>query len=106
MKIEQRPYAQRRGILRNGNPSGDLLAALRCGAKTRVGGNCRGPAMRNGRCRLHGGLSSGPKTSEGRQRISLARMKHGRYTKEAKQDRIKYRRLIQSCKKTMKGMES
>lgn len=28
-----------------------------CGAKTRNGGKCRKPAMENGRCRLHGGLS-------------------------------------------------
>lgn len=26
-----------------------------CGAKTRAGGACRQPAMKNGRCRLHGG---------------------------------------------------
>jgi glucans biosynthesis protein len=29
-------------------------AALRCGAKTRSGIPCRAPAMRNGRCRMHG----------------------------------------------------
>ena len=40
----------------------------RCGAKTRRGTRCRAPAVwdrgkdqaRNGRCRLHGGLSTGP----------------------------------------------
>jgi hypothetical protein len=39
--------------------------------------------MANGRCRLHGGLSTGPKTAEGIARISRARWKHGRYTKAA-----------------------
>lgn len=34
--------------------------AERCGAKTRSGGGCRTYAMPNGRCRLHGGLSTGP----------------------------------------------
>jgi hypothetical protein len=28
-----------------------------CGAKTRAGGTCRQPAMANGRCRLHGGVT-------------------------------------------------
>ncbi len=31
-----------------------------CGAKTRAGGKCKAPAMRNGRCRVHGGASTGP----------------------------------------------
>src|ERR1700682_4780424 len=52
----------------------------RCGAKTRVGGTCRAPALwhagdpapRNGRCRMHGGLSTGPRTPEGRQRCAEA----------------------------------
>lgn len=33
----------------------------KCGAKTRSGGVCQKWAMPNGRCRLHGGLSTGPK---------------------------------------------
>lgn len=31
-----------------------MREALRCGAKTRSGEPCKGPAMRNGRCRMHG----------------------------------------------------
>ena len=46
-----------RGKLRHGNPSGDFLAAPRCGARTRDACPCRQPAMANGRCRLHGGKS-------------------------------------------------
>lgn len=33
-----------------------------CGAKTRAGGKCKKPAMANGRCRNHGGASTGPKS--------------------------------------------
>ena len=33
----------------------------RCGAKTRTGKPCKNFAMPNGRCRLHGGKSTGPK---------------------------------------------
>ncbi|AXE31625.1 hypothetical protein DK842_18005 [Chromobacterium phragmitis] len=31
-----------------------------CGAKTRSGKPCAGAAMKNGRCRMHGGRSTGP----------------------------------------------
>jgi hypothetical protein len=40
--------------------------------------------MRNGRCRLHGGKSTGPRTEEGRARIRAARTRHGRYTAEGR----------------------
>lgn len=44
-----------------------------CGAKTRAGGRCVKPAMPNGRCRFHGGLSLvGPASGT---------FKHGRYSK-------------------------
>ena len=61
------------GPLRNGNPRGNPNLAPRCGARTRAGCPCRGPAMKNGRCRMHGGASTGPKTAEGRARIAAAR---------------------------------
>lgn len=49
----------------------------RCGARTRTGGECQARAVwchetdspRNGRCRNHGGLSTGPRTEEGRNAI-------------------------------------
>jgi len=67
----------RRGRLRNGNRAGDFLAAPRCGARTRCRGECRQPAMPNGRCRLHGGLSTGPRTPAGLARSRRVRWKHG-----------------------------
>ena len=55
----------------------------RCGAKTRKGTPCQRPAnKKNGRCRLHGGASSGPRTEVGRARISAANLRHGKYTKD------------------------
>jgi hypothetical protein len=54
---------QRRGWLKNGNPPGDFTPAARCGAKTRQRTPCPGPAMRNGRCRMHGGASTGRRTA-------------------------------------------
>jgi hypothetical protein len=73
---------QRRGCLKNGNPSGDYLQAPRCGARTRAGCPCRQPAMANGRCRLHGGKSTGPRTPEGLARSRAARLVHGYRTRE------------------------
>ena len=48
-----------------------------CGARTRKGEACIAPSMPNGRCRMHGGLSTGPKTPEGKQR-SLDALSIGR----------------------------
>ena len=51
-----------------------------CGAKTRSGGLCaKFPIAGKRRCRLHGGMSTGPKTDEGKQRIANAQLKHGWY---------------------------
>jgi hypothetical protein len=72
----------RRGRLRNGAAPGDYLAASRCGARTRGGGRCHQPAMKNGRCRMHGGLSTGPRTPAGRARCAAARRTHGFYAAE------------------------
>ena len=45
------------------------LKELICEAKTREGTLCISRDLySNGRCRLHGGLSTGPKTLEGKQR--------------------------------------
>jgi hypothetical protein len=70
------------GRLRNGARPGDFLAAPRCGARTRSNCACRQPAMENGRCRMHGGLSTGPRTPAGRERCRRARLTHGFYSAE------------------------
>ena len=56
----------------------------RCGARTRTGKPCQAPVVwdhqldrpKNGRCKLHGGLSTGPKTLQGQHR-SLAALQRG-----------------------------
>lgn len=57
----------------------------RCGAKAKSNNHqpCKKPAMKNGRCRLHGGMSTGAKTEEGKARAARSNYKHGYYTKEA-----------------------
>lgn len=55
----------------------------RCEARTRKGTACQRPArLPVGRCRLHGGSSTGPTTEEGLARLIASKIKHGRFTKE------------------------
>lgn len=52
-----------------GLPWPEEIRDLRCGAKTRAGAPCKQKAIYgNGRCKFHGGLSTGPKTEEGKRR--------------------------------------
>lgn len=53
-----------------------------CGAKLRRNSTarCGRWAMANGRCRLHGGCSTGPRSNAGIERLRKARTKHGRYS--------------------------
>jgi len=61
-----------------------------CFARTRDGRNCQKYVMKNKkRCRLHGGLSTGPKTAEGKARIAAAHWKHGRRSKKFVEMRAK-----------------
>ena len=46
-----------------------------CGAKTRQGTPCKNTRLyKNGRCKNHGGLSTGPRTEEGKAK-ALANLK-------------------------------
>ena len=51
-----------------------------CGARTRAGHPRKAPAMPNGRCRMHGGPSTGPRTPEGLARLRAARTRTGLHT--------------------------
>ena len=45
----------------------------KCGAHARTtGAPCKAKALPNGRCKLHGGLSTGPRSAEGKQAIGAA----------------------------------
>lgn len=86
--MRNEPHATRRGWLRHGNPPGDLTKAARCGARTkRRTGPCRAPAMANGRCRMHGGKSTGPRTETGLERSRQARLCLGFHTQEMRERR-------------------
>jgi len=73
-----------------------------CGAKTKgTGEPCRRLPCKNGRCKLHGGRSTGPKTAEGRRRCKMAPWKHGRRSKEAIEERRQVSRLLKLCDELM-----
>jgi len=53
-------------------PMPDDLRTLQCGAKTQAGTPCKQKAIySNGRCKWHGGCSTGTKTEEGKQRSAM-----------------------------------
>ena len=59
-----------------------MINGKRCEAKTRNGTPCQRPAkLPVGRCRLHGGASTGPRTEEGLKRLADSKTKHERFTK-------------------------
>jgi hypothetical protein len=96
--MADKPRASRFGWLKNGNPPGDPSKAPRCGARTRSGGPCKSAGMRNGRCRMHGGASTGPRTPEGLARSKRAAWKHGRYSAEALAARRSARAAIRALR--------
>lgn len=98
--MASKPHTVRRGWLKNGNRPGDLSKAALCGARTRKGTPCKGPAMPNGRCRMHGGPSTGPRTPEGIERVRASRTIHGRYSQAS----INARRQARAIIRTMREM--
>jgi hypothetical protein len=96
------PHVSRNfGRLKNGNPPGDFTTAPRCGARTRAATPCKGPAIANGRCRFHGGPSTGPRTPEGLERSRKARWKHGRYSAKAIEDMRELRALLRHMRELL-----
>ncbi len=74
---------------RTSDPMGPPPSSL-CGAQTRSGARCGQLSMSNGRCYLHGGLSTGPRTAEGRARVRAAHTTHGQRGQEAR----RFRKMI------------
>jgi ribosomal protein L32 len=72
----------------------------RCGARARGGASCNSPAMQNGRCRMHGGTSTGPRTSEGLERMRRANTRHGIYSEERRRLMQAVRKLVREARQT------
>ena len=75
----------------------------KCLAKTRRGTACQKPPIKGKRrCRLHGGLSTGPKTPEGKARISAAHWKHGKRSKRFVEQRKKIWAELRAIERKMR----
>ena len=72
-------------------------AALR--GEDAAGRKLPGVGEPNGRCRLPGGKSTGPRTAEGLERCRTANWKHGRYSREVVAERRGMREVLQDCGK-------
>ena len=75
----------------------------KCLALTRRGTACQKLPLRGkSRCRLHGGLSTGPKTARGRAKIAQAHYKHGRRSKKFVEARAKIWAELRIIERRMK----
>jgi len=86
MKTEDQPHAKYA-----------FLISPRCGAKTRSGTPCKAPAMANGRCRMHGGKSTGP--PKGNRNA----LKHGFYSREAILQRRSIKKLLKDSQSLLQN---
>ena len=60
---------------------GPSWQGIRCEARTRRGTLCQRPGSKQtGRCKLHGGRSTGPRTEDGLARLVASKTTHGRTT--------------------------
>ena len=70
--------------------TGPMLSSPRCGAKTRSGNPCRSPAVSGkNRCRMHGGAPG-----SGAPRGNKNALKHGLYTRKARDERRRVQDLL------------
>jgi hypothetical protein len=54
--------------------------------------------MKNGRCRFHGGKSTGAKSPEGKRNQAMVNTTHGLRTKQASSERRAMRTLLTDCR--------
>ena len=79
----------------------------RCEAKTRRGTPCQRPArLPVGRCKLHGGASTGPRTKDGLARLTEARTKHGKFTKEKRAEARRFAEEGRQMRAELKELEA
>jgi hypothetical protein len=82
------------------NPIDRANAAPRCGAWTRRRTRCQGPAMANGRCRIHGGLSPGAPRG-----CRNGNFRHGLYTVQALEHERRISAFLRGARETLATFE-
>ena len=79
----------------------------RCEALTRRGSLCKRPGnKKNGRCKFHGGYSSGPKTKDGMDRLIASKIKHERFIKEKRAEAKRKTKVGREITRELKTIES
>ena len=80
--------------------SGPMPASWRCGARTRAGKPCNAPAVHGKkRCRMHGGAPESGAPPGNRNAV-----KHGLYTKAAREERKRLRTLMRDARKLVESI--
>ena len=74
--------------------------AVRCTARTRKGITCKSPAMFNGKCRMHGGASTGAPCGK-----KHGQYKHGRFTKQSMARMAYLNQIIRDGRAMMREVE-
>ena len=83
------------------------LAGYSVGGSYRRGTLCQWPArLPVGRCRLHGGASTDPKTTDGLARLTDAKIKHGRFIKEKRAEAKRRAEQGRQMRGELKELES
>ena len=68
---------------------------------------CQRPArLPVGRCKLHGGASTGPRTKDGLARLTEARTKHGKFTKEKRAEARRFAEQGRQMRGELKELEA
>ena len=98
------PHETRRGRLKNGN-AGRLQPGTAVRGEDPARDALPVPSNVERTLSLHGGLSTGPKTGEGTERIRRAVTRHGRYSAAAKAERRYMRELLSHCRATLRISE-
>ena len=86
--------------------AGGRIRCQQCTATAkRSGVRCGRPALklsRTQKCQFHGGRGSGPKTAQGRHRISIANTVHGFETRALRQERSRKSRELDQLEDAMR----
>jgi hypothetical protein len=83
------------------------LAGYSLRGSYRRGALCQRPArLPVGRCRLHGGASTGPRTTDGLARLTEAKIKHGKFTKKKRAEAKRWAEQGRQMRGELKELES
>lgn len=74
-----------------------------CAAKSKQSGfRCKNFTVKDKAvCWIHGGKSTGPITTKGREKIRTLKTQHGLYSQDANDEKRRFRALLQNAQETL-----